>query len=291
MGMPQITGGAYGIIADYRHNWRNQDALARGCAIMCRKIGGTTDYDVVLYGNAAAGKVIGPLLTEAPAPELTTYVPVDAAGVLGVAIAQAPARCNLILAANNAVAAGDFLIPTGTAGAVIPRPAGSSATPIAQAVVAQSSTASEVYLYCELLPLPADIGQVVCCEGRDAATTAYFLGGPGSAHINPAATKNTPVVFQAIAPCTLDNFRASLDVAPGATMGVTFEIHVGATAALSNAAAASSPVLAIVNAGLTASDDTHPISLTAGQCVTVKAVATGAGIGTTEGSRVQFRVR
>jgi len=289
MGFAQITGGGYGIVADYRHNWRNVDTTARGCAIMCRKVGGTTDYDVVVYGNAAAGKVIGPLLTEAPAPELSTYLPVDAIGTLGVAIAQAPARCNLILAANNAVTAGDYLVPTGTVGAVIPRPAGSTLPPIAQAVVSQAASTTEVYLYSELLPLPVAGGQVVMAEGGDAATANYYLGAPGSAHINPAAAKNTPVVFRAIAPCTLGNFRAQVDVAPGGGNGISYEIKKGATAAAANAAAAS-VTLAIATTATSTSDDTSTISLAAGDCVVVKDIATGGGVGTAEHSMVQFRV-
>lgn len=288
MGVASISGADRGDHAEYVWNWSNQSSIMRYGALVAHKIGGNAREVLVAGESASAGEIIGPCLQGSTEPSLSTYLPVDGTGATGIAVAQAPARAHYIVAPNNAVAEGDLLIPTGTTGQVKPRPAGSNVQPVAKALQAVSSSASEQYVQGEALtPATGKVRQWIMAAGVNAATADYYLGDRSSNHVNPAAAKNTPVIFQAIQDCTLKHFRASLEIAAGGAKVVNYLIKKGADAAAANAAAASL-TLTVTDPAKTASDDTTEISLTAGQCVVIK--LTSADVGAAEHSRVQFGV-
>lgn len=285
MAVSPITGASSGDHAEYVWLWSNKSTIARYGALMAHLIGGG-QFDVVCNGETNSGKIIGPSLKGGP--EGSSALPADGSNIATMPIAERPAHAHYLIAPNNTVAVGDFLIPTGTTGQVKPRPAGSNVEPVAKALEALTSTGTEQLLKGEVLTPGVDSGGFwVMAEGRDTLTTAYFLGAPGSAHINPAAAKNTPIILLALQDCTLSNFRVGLDVAAGGAKVVTYNFKKGATAAAANAAAASL-TLAITDPALTNSDDTNTISLTAGQVLVIQ--VTSADVGAAEHSRVAFKV-
>lgn len=284
MAVPPITGALSGSHAEYAWLWSNKSTIARYGALMAHLTTGG-QFDVICNGEANSGKIIGPCL-KGP-PEGTTNLNADGTYISTLPIAERPAHAHYLIAPNNAVAVGDFLIPTGATGQVKPRPAGSNTEPVAKALEALASTGTEQLLKAEVLtPGQAAGGFWVSAEGTDTLTANRFVALTG-AHVAPGAAKNTPIVLQAIQDCVLSNFRVGLDVAAGGGKTVTYNFKKGATAALANAAAASL-TLAIVDPALTNSDNTNTIAMSAGEVLVIQ--VTSADVGAAEHSRVAFKV-
>lgn len=284
MAVSPITGALSGDHAEYAWNWSNKSTIARYGALMAHLIGGG-QFDVVCNGETNSGKIIGPSLKGGP--EGSSALPADGSNISTMAIAERPAHAHFLIAPNNTVAVGDFLIPTGTTGQVKPRPAGSNVEPVAKALEALTSTGTEQLLKGEVLtPGQASGGYWVSCDATDTLTNGYFVPKSGI-HANPGAAKNTPVVLEAIQDCTVSNFRAALEVAAGGAKVVTYEFRKGNDAAAANAAA-SSLTLTITDPAKTAANNTDTISLLAGQVLVIKVVS--ADVGAAEHSRLAFKV-
>ncbi len=284
MAVLPITGAEKGDHADYAWLWSNRSSIARFGALMAHKLTGNPG-EVVVNGEALSGKIIGPCL-KGP-PEGTTNLTADSAGVRTLPIAERPAHAHYLVAPNNGITEGDYLIPTGTTGQVKPRPAGSNAEPVAKALESKASSVSEQTIYAEVMtPAAGSGGFWVQADGTDTLTANYYVAKSG-AHVNPGAAKNTPIILQALQDCVLSNFRVGLDVAAGGSKVITYNFKKGATAALANAAAASL-TLAITDPALFNVDDTNTISLLAGEVLVIK--ITSADVGTAEHSRVAFKV-
>lgn len=289
MGVSSISGADRGVHAEYAWNWSNQSSIMRFGALVAHKIGGNAREVLVSGESASAGRVIGFALGGSTEPGLTTFLAVDGTGVTSLGVAQAPARVTVILVAGETVAEGDLLIPSGSVGALIKRPAGSTVPPVAKALQAVTGGASEMYCQAECLisGASADARFVVTGDATDTMTADYYVPKSG-VHANPGAAKNTPVLFYAPAACTISNFRVGLEVAPGATKTVTFNFKKGNTAAAANAAAASVTV-AIADTNTSNTNDTDSISLAAGQVLVCK--VTSADVGAAEHSKIAFTVQ
>lgn len=282
MGVPSITGAAHGDITDYRRDFSNQSSIARAGAIACHKTSGS-DEDIVLYGETGAGEVIGPIVSTSKDPTLTDYLPTDGTGVCGVSVAMAPGESNFILAASSgAVAVGDFLIPTGAVGAVIPRPVGSTVPPVAKALQAVADAASERYIFAEILtPGIGRTGQRIAGFGADAPVNNYYLTAPGQNHVNAAV-----VIGVALADGFISNLEVNTEAAPGASKTITYTVHKGvnkaglaATALTCDVAGASSRL---------GEDKTHRVAVSKGDVLAIK--VTSADVGSATASYASFTI-
>lgn len=277
MGVTSISGAAHGPISDYRFNWSNKSAIMRLGAIACHKVGGNAE-DIVVYGEATAGEVIGPVLQMDREPTLTDYLPTDGDGVCSVAVAQRPARTNLILAANSgAVTFGDYLIPTSTVGAVIPRPAGSNIPPVARALESKADSASERYIYAEVLtPGIGTTGQRVSGIASDAPANAKSL----NLHYTTLAASEVPLFVVPVAGI-IRNLYAKMKTAPGAAKTVTYTVKKSSD----GGATWSNTTLTCDVAGTntSASDNAHAPAVAAGDflAITITSADVGAAAGPT----------
>lgn len=274
MGVNRITGADRGTNTPYAWNWRVAGAAMRYGALVAMFIGnGAAEGDVVANGETGSGRIIGFNVSYVNEPRLTTIITADQVGVNGIGVAQAPGHVEAILAPNNTVAIGDYLIPEigGTTGRVQVRPVGSTIQPVAMALQNIATSASEQYVQADVLigPGQVDGGQIIIAEGRDAPADARYLGGPGSLHINPAAAAQTPVVYRAQSDGeVLSNFKAQVDVALAGAKSLTVKWKKGATAAAANAAAPS-VTLTLLDPAVSTEDNTNTMTLSKGDCVVV----------------------
>lgn len=274
MGVPSIsensTSAAHGDIADYRFDWSNQSAIARAGAVACHKVGGNAE-DIVLYGETAYGEVIGPILSTSKDPTLTDYLPTDGTGCCGTSIGQRPGRTNFIAAANSgAIAVGDFLIPTGAVGAVIPRPAGSNVAAVAKALQAVADSSSERYVFAEMLtPGGGRGGQRIQGFGADAPTTNHWLTAPGGNH---AAAE--VVLGIAEADGFISNLEANTGTAPGAGDTVTYTVWKGVNIA---GLAATALTCGVSETSRIGEDKTHRVAVSKGDVFVIKVTTAAAG--------------
>lgn len=288
MAVNPITGAESGDHTPYIWNWSNKSTGARYGALMAHSLAvGAQRFDVLMAGETSAGKPIGFCMKGGP--EGSSTLSADGSGISTMPIAERFGHAHALIAPNNTVAFGDYLIPTGTTGQVKPRPAGSNVQPVAKALEALSSNAAEQLLKVEVMTGNSDNegGYWVSCDATDTLTINYFVPKSG-VHVNPGAAKNTPVVLEALQDCVVSNFRAALEVAAGGAKVVNYEFRKGNDAAAANAAAAS-VTLTITDPAKTAEDNTNTISLTKGQVLVIK--ITSADVGTAEHSRLAFKVR
>lgn len=306
MGVPSITGGLRGANVPWIWNASNKSSNMRyGSLVGLSRLAGAGELDVVVYGETIGGILSGELVgvnTEGgPAPELSLFLPVDGTGCTGIAIGSGVGRSHFILSANQTLSVDlPYLIPDpAVAGNVIVRPAGSTVPPVARALSYPPVSASEQYVTGEYMPalsvgLAGSAREVICCDATDTVTTAYFVPKSG-VHVNPGATKNTPIVYgPALAACvvTVIPSMVRLEVAPGSTYGVRYGFKKGSNAAAANGATASVSVdiLGTATTGTLVGTATT-ISLAAGEVLAINAIAQGAGVGAAEHSQIAFLVQ
>lgn len=275
------TPAAHGDIGDYAFDWSLQSSIGRAGAIVCHKVGGAAE-DVVLYGETGYGEVIGPIRTTSKDPTLTDYLPTDSTGCCGVNVVQRPARTNFILAANSgAVAVGDFLIPTGAVGAVIPRPVGSTVPPVGKALQAVADSASERYCYGEVLtPGTGRDGHRIQGFGVDAPANNKWLSAPAANHANAAV-----ILGVAEADGFISNLQVNTEVAAGAGKAITYTVHKGV-----NAAGLAATALTCDAGGTSrlAEDKTHRVAVSKGDVFAIK--VTSADVGAATASYASFTI-
>lgn len=306
MGVPTITGALRGSNAPWSWMASNKSSNMRyGSLVGLSRLAGAGPLDVVVFGETItsilSGELIGVNMEGGPEPGLTNFLPTDGTGCTGIAIGSGVGRSHFILSANQALSVDlPYLIPDpAVAGNVIVRPAGSTTPPVARALSYPPVSASEQYVTGEYMQalsvgLAGSSREVICCDATDTVTTAYFVPKSG-AHVNPGATKNTPIVYgPAPAACvvTVIPSMVRLEVAPGATKGVRygFKKGVNATAANTNAATVSVDILAAATTG-TLVGTTTTISLAAGEVLAINALAQDTGVGTAEHSQIAFLVQ
>lgn len=280
MGVNSISGAYHGPVGDYHFDWSNKSSIMRMGAIMCHKVGGAAE-DVVVYGEATAGEIIGPCLGMGRDPALTSYLPVDGDGICSAAAAQSPARSDFILAANSgAVAVGDYLIPTGAVGAVIPRPIGSSIPPVGRAVVAVADSASERYIYGEVLtPGIGTTGQRIMGWGNNAPTNNYSMASSNANHVNG----HTPL-FVVPAAGVIRNLFVKGKTAGGAGKTITFTVHKSSDGGTTWTA--TTLTCALTGTNTTASDTTHAPAVAAGDLLEI--IVTSADVGALDADYANF---
>lgn len=274
------TPAAHGDVGDYAFDWSNQSSIARAGAIACHKVGGAAE-DIVLYGEATAGEVIGAIRTTSKDPTLTDYLATDGTGVCGTNVVQRPARTLLIAAANSGqITVGDYLIPTGAVGAVIPRPAGSNIPPVARALQTLADSASERYVYAEMLaPGIGTTGQRVMGWGANAPTTGYSMASSNANHVNG----NTPL-FVAPAAGKIRNLYAKGKTAPGSGKTVTFTVHKSSDGGATYSATALT--CGVVGTATEGADNTHVVDVAKGDLLQI--IVTTADVGALDADYANF---
>lgn len=280
MAVSSISGAAHGDVSDYRRDFSNQSAIARAGAVMCHKVGGA-DEDVVVYGEASAGEVIGPCMSTSKDPTLTDYLPTDGTGVCNLSVAMAPGETNLILAANSgAVIPGDYLIPTGVVGAVIPRPAGSNIPPVGRALQAVADSASERYVFAEILtPGIGTTGQRVSGFGNNApANNNYVIGYFG----NHTATA-TPL-FVAPAAGIIRNLYVKLKTAGGAGKTLTYTVRKSSDGGATFADTALT--CDVTGTATEGADNTNKVAVSKGDLLAIR--ITSADVGAADSTFANF---
>lgn len=280
MGVPSISNALHGQTGEERYNWSNQSAIMRAGAVVCHKVGGAAE-DVVVYGEATAGEVIGPCSWTSKDPTLTDYLAQDDTGVCGMSVTQRPGRENFILAANSgAVAVGDYLIPTGVVGAVIPRPAGSNIPPVARALEAKADGASERYIYAEVLtPGIGVTGHRVSGFGNNAPTNNdYVLVQPA----NHTATA-TPL-FAAPTAGIIRNLYVKLKTAGGAGKTLTYTVRKSSDGGATWADTALT--CAVTGTATEGADNTNKVAVAKGDLLAIR--ITSADVGAADSTFANF---
>lgn len=272
MGVSTISGAAHGPVADYRFDWSNQSSIMRVGALMCHKVGGN-DGEVVVYGEATAGEVIGPCLSMKYGTSLTEYLPTDGTGICSVSAPQRPGRADFILAASQgALVPGDYLIPTGTVGAVKKRPAGSNQPPVAKVLYAIANLAAEQYIYAEVLTGGgASSGIKISAFGADAPATNKWLSVNFANHANAAQH-----LFLVPATGKIRDLVVRGKTAPGAGKTITYTVHKSSDGGATFVATALT-VDMVATAGPFA-DNTHIVDVTQGDVLAIKVTSADVGL-------------
>lgn len=281
MPVSSISGAAHGDITDYRRDYSNQSAIARAGAIACHKVGGA-DEDIVLYGEATAGEVIGPILSTSKDPTLTDYLPTDGTGVCNASVAMRPGMANFILAANSgAVIPGDYLIPTGTVGAVMPRPAGSNVPPVGRSLQTIADSASERYCFAEVLsPGIGVTGQRISGFGADVPADDDYLVGYYANHVG-----TTPQhLFACPAAGIIRNLYVKSKTAPGGVLVVTYTVMKSSDGGATFSATALT--CTITGTATEGADNTHAVAVAKGDILGIR--VTSANVGTADESNANF---
>lgn len=284
MGVASISEGgnqaAHGDIGEYHFNWSNQSTIARAGAIACHKTTGAAE-DIVLYGETGAGEVIGPIRSTSKDPTLTDYLPTDGTGCCGVDIVQRPARTNLIAAASSgAIAVGDYLIPTGAVGAVIPRPAGSNIPPVGRALQAVADNASERYVFAEVLtPGIGTTGHRVSGFGNNAPANNDYV----NVHVANHTATATPL-FVAPAAGIIRNLYVKLKTAGGAGKTLTYTVRKSSDGGATWADTALT--CAVTGTATEGADNTNKVAVAKGDLLGIR--VTSADVGAADSTFANF---
>jgi hypothetical protein len=308
MGVPHIPGADNGSGRLIWHwNASNQSANMRyGALVALSLLPSNQPIDVVLpfevvSGSRVDGPIVGVNTMAGPEPTLTTALAKDGVGVTHLAIASGIGRADFILSPSQSpTQANPFLIPDpANPGNVMVRPVGSGVAPVARALTYPASSPDEQLVEAEFMSglsvgLDGMPSEEFLGDATDTVTTAFFVPTAG-VHVNPAAPKNTPVLYRARVATRIFGMQANLEVAAGVGNGVRYEFRIGATAAIANAAVASS-FIDVLNAALSAvptGGATDPTSfiMPAGTVLVVNAVAQGGGVGTAEHSGISFKTQ
>jgi hypothetical protein len=271
---------AHGDIGDYAFDWSLQSSIGRAGAIACHKVGGAAE-DVVLYGETGYGEVIGPIRTTSKDPTLTDYLPADSTGGCGVNIVQRPARTNFILAASSgAVAVGDYLIPTGVVGAVIPRPAGSNIPPVARALQAVADSASERYVYAEVLtPGIGTTGHRVSGFGNNAPANNDYVNVQVANHTATA----TPLFVAPVAGI-IRNLYVKLKTAGGAGKTLTYTVRKSSDGG--GTWADTALTCSVTGTATEGADNSNKVSVSKGDLLAIR--VTSADVGAADSTFANF---
>jgi hypothetical protein len=214
-------------------------------------------------------------------PTLTDYMATDGTGVCGLSVAMRPGMANFILAANSgAVAVGDYLIPTSTVGAVIPRPAGSNIPPVGRALEAKADSASERYIFGEILsPGIGTTGHRVSGFGANAPVNNDYLNVHFANH-----TATATGLFVAPATGIIRNLYIKSKTAPGAGKTLTYTVRKSSDGGATYSD--TTLVATITGTNTEGADNTNKPAVTKGDLLAIR--MTSADVGTADSSFANF---